>query len=71
MILSFIEVKISHIFLGKMMRKKKRTLDNINLKIDKGEFIAIIGVNGSGKSTLAKHLMAYYCQVKANVLLMA
>ncbi len=31
-------------------------LDNINLSIAQGEFLAIIGTNGSGKSTLAKHL---------------
>ncbi len=33
-------------------------LDKINLTINKGEFIVIIGHNGSGKSTLAKHLNA-------------
>jgi energy-coupling factor transport system ATP-binding protein len=33
-------------------------LDKINLAINKGEFIVIIGHNGSGKSTLAKHLNA-------------
>lgn len=32
-------------------------LDSIDLRIDRGEFIAIIGQNGSGKTTLAKHLV--------------
>jgi energy-coupling factor transport system ATP-binding protein len=33
-------------------------LSNINLTINKGEFVSIIGKNGSGKSTLAKHFNA-------------
>ena len=33
-------------------------INNINLKIDRGEYMAIIGHNGSGKSTLAKHFNA-------------
>jgi energy-coupling factor transport system ATP-binding protein len=31
----------------------KRALSNINLAIEKGEYVAIVGRNGSGKSTLA------------------
>lgn len=36
----------------------ENVLYNINLKIEKGSFVAIIGANGSGKSTLAKHFNA-------------
>lgn len=32
-----------------------RALDKINLEIDRGEFVAIIGHTGSGKSTLIQH----------------
>jgi energy-coupling factor transport system ATP-binding protein len=36
-------------------RNGVKALDNINLTVNRGEFIAIIGKNGSGKTTLAKH----------------
>ncbi len=36
----------------------RRAIDDINLNIEAGQFIAILGHNGSGKSTLAKHMNA-------------
>ena len=33
-----------------------KALNNINMEINNGDFISIIGSNGSGKSTLARHL---------------
>jgi energy-coupling factor transport system ATP-binding protein len=34
-----------------------RVLDSIELKVEAGEFLAIVGQNGSGKTTLAKHIV--------------
>ena len=33
-----------------------RAIDDVDLDIEEGQFIAILGHNGSGKSTLAKHI---------------
>lgn len=46
---------LSHVYMPKTPFEK-RALDNINLTINEGEFLALIGHTGSGKSTLIQHL---------------
>ncbi|NBI05622.1 energy-coupling factor transporter ATPase [Senegalia massiliensis] len=42
-------------------------LNNVNLEIKRGEFVAILGHNGSGKSTLAKHINALLLPTEGNL----
>ena len=53
--MSFIECKnLCHIY-NKDMEDEYKAIEQINLRIDEGEFVTVLGTNGSGKSTLAKH----------------
>ncbi len=48
---------------------EKPTIDNLSLKIGKGEKIAIVGVNGAGKSTLVKLICGLYIPNGGKVLI--
>lgn len=50
-------------------RQGKKVLDNINLKMKKGEKIAIVGANGSGKTTLIKLLTHLYPLTEGHILI--
>ena len=39
---------------------QKNAVDDVSMRVKKGEFLAILGHNGSGKSTLAKLFNALY-----------
>jgi zinc/manganese transport system ATP-binding protein len=47
-------VKLEHV---RIQFGKRTILDNVNVTINEGEFIAILGPNGAGKSTLLKLLL--------------
>lgn len=44
-------------------------LKNINLKLSKGESIAIVGLNGAGKTTLVNLMMGYYTPTTGQILI--
>lgn len=46
---------------------RDEVLKGIDLTIEEGEFVAVLGHNGSGKSTLAKHLNAILLPTKGKV----
>lgn len=44
-----------------------RAVDDVNIEVQEGQFIAILGHNGSGKSTLAKHINALLVPTEGTV----
>ncbi len=56
---------VSFVYKG----SERKSLQNISMKIKRGEKIAIVGHNGAGKSTLIKQLLRLYDPTSGEVLL--
>jgi len=59
--------EVTH-FYNSEQGNKVASLSKVNLEIEKGDFIAIIGANGSGKSTLARHINGLLLPSEGDVL---
>lgn len=66
--MSILIENLSYVYMAGTPYEKK-ALDNINLKIDNGEFVAIIGHTGSGKTTLVQHLNGIIMPQKGQILI--
>lgn len=53
----------------KYPKSEKNVLENINLTINKGDKIAIVGLNGTGKTTFIKLLVKLYKPTKGEILI--
>ncbi len=45
-----------------------RAVDQMNILVQKGEFVAVLGHNGSGKSTFARHINALFLPTSGTIL---
>jgi lipopolysaccharide transport system ATP-binding protein len=58
---------IKNKILGRSQTKGFNALTNVNIKINKGEIVGLIGRNGAGKSTLLKIITGVLRQTSGNV----
>jgi len=64
-----IKLKVMGLFDSRYREKKELfwALKNINLNVNKGEFLGLVGPNGSGKSTLLRMIAGIYCPTQGTV----
>lgn len=60
------EIKFSNVVFA-YSKKSKSVLDGINLRINAGESVALVGQSGVGKSTLSELILGYYKPSRGNI----
>lgn len=58
-----------HLTLGQGTKLERLILNNLNLTVQTGEFIVIVGSNGTGKSTMFNIISGYLTPDQGNILL--
>lgn len=64
-----LELKNVSVVFNKGTVNEKIALDNINLKLNRGDFVTIIGSNGAGKSTLLQAISGAVDTKSGNIIL--
>ena len=59
--------KFASLYFKNIKLKEKSVVDNVSLKINKGESVAIFGKNGAGKSTILKMITGVTFPTEGNV----
>lgn len=54
--------------VSRYRNSKRKVLDDVSLKVNRGDFVAIVGPNGSGKSTIFKTILGEIRDYSGNVL---
>ncbi|MEL7642700.1 MAG: ATP-binding cassette domain-containing protein [bacterium] len=60
-------IQVDHLYY-KYDTRDTYAVEDVNLTIEKGEFVAIIGQNGSGKTTMVKHFNGLHKPTKGRVI---
>ena len=61
------DVVFKYVRVEEDRKEETYAVNHVDLKVKKGEFLAILGHNGSGKSTIAKHMNALLIPTEGNV----